>query len=402
MNIFSGIRKRMGFLQKLLSGSFMVFGTTVGAGMLGIPAMTVGAGFWPAFFVTLAVWIFMAVTGLLFLEVTLKMPQGSNLISLSQKFLGETGKWVSGILFLFLYYCLLVAYFAGGAPLLGEIARWMGISLTPLFEKIFFFSFFGGIVFLGVSWINKANLLLTGAMLFSYLFLISLGAGAVESSRFSVDDYSLAIGAIPVLFSAFGFHNVVPPLATFLKRDKKVLRLSIILGTMFALALYLIWQWLVLGSVSQDVIEMVRAKGLPITYALQSAANSSNIYVWGQLFAFFALTTSFLGVGFSFVDFIQDGFHESKKKVSRFICSFLTLIPPFICILLNPSVFEKALGLAGGIGESILNGILPVVLFMKMRDSLKNGEIQPVFKAVLWFLVLLSIGAFFIEVFTLL
>lgn len=398
MSSTSCVKPKRVSLGKLLSGSFMVFGTTVGAGMLGIPAMTAGAGFMPALLVTFLVWIFMAATGLLFLEVTLKMPQGSNLISLSQRFLGRGGKWVSAVLFLFLYYCLLVAYFAGGSPLLGQLCLWVGIPLSALTEKILFLAIFGGVVFLGVKWINKANLILTACMLLSYVFLVSLGASAVEYSRFPISNYALAFGAVPVLFSAFGFHNVVPPLATFLHRDKKVLRLSILLGTFFALALYVVWQWLVLGSVPVDVIAEVRAKGLPVTYALQKASHVSSIYILGQLFAFFALTTSFLGVGFSFVDFIQDGFAESKIKVRRFFCSFLTLVPPFICILLNPAVFEKALGLAGGIGESILNGILPVLLFVKMRSSLKHGEMSFLFKATLWLLVLLSLGAFFIEV----
>ena len=49
----------------------MVFGTTVGAGMLGIPSLMAGVNFGSACYVTALVWVFMAVTGPLLLEVAL-------------------------------------------------------------------------------------------------------------------------------------------------------------------------------------------------------------------------------------------------------------------------------------------------------------------------------------------
>ena len=388
-------------LKKLCSGTCMVFGTTVGAGMLGIPAVTAAAGFIPAFFTTVLVWLFMVSTGLLLLEVTLKMPQGSNLISLSARFLGQKGKWVTGVLFLFLYYCLLVAYFAGGAPLLGQFFSFFNVSMSSSLEIVIFALVFGGVVLLGVHWINRANLILTFSMLICYAILIGVGSGGVQMDRLTTMQVIPAIGAIPVLFSAFGYHNIVPPLASYLGREKRTLRLAIVLGTFFALALYLVWQWLLLGSIPVEIIEAARAKGQPATYALQNASGGSQVYVWGQLFAFFALTTSFLGVGFSFVDFIQDGFQENKRKVSRLTCSLLTLVPPFICVFLIPSLFEKALGLAGGIGESLLNGLLPVALFVQMKASLKGQNLTYQFKSFLLFLVFLSIGALAVELYAL-
>ncbi len=382
---------------KLCSGIFMVFGTTVGAGMLGIPAVTADAGFWPAILVTLLVWIFMAITGLLLLEATLKMPSGANFISLSRRFLGRFGGWFSGALFLFLYYSLLVAYFAGGAPLLGQMLSWVGLSFLSLTETSLFALFFGGVIVLGVSWINRVNLILTFGMLAAYVLLVLLGSGAVNPSRFSESHLLYTVGAVPVLFSAFGFHNVVPPLATYLERDKKVLRLSIIGGTFLAFALYVVWQWLVLGSIPKEALDSARAEGLPITYALQAASSGGFVYVAGQVFAFLALTTSFLGVGFSFVHFIQDGFKEGGYQVSRLICALLTLIPPFLCVLFIPHLFEKALGVAGGFGESILNGILPVMLFAKMRSLSKDSKLGYGMKAFLVFLVLLSLGVILVE-----
>jgi tyrosine-specific transport protein len=384
--------------RRLLSSSCMVFGTTVGAGMIGIPAMTAASGFFSAVWMSFLVWVFMAVTGLLLLEVTLKMPQGSNLISMTGRFLGRGGKWVTGFLFVFLYYCLLVAYFSGGAPLLGQLFLWGGMSIPPLAEKLFFLFVFGGVIFHGVHSINRVNVLLTICILLSYVALLGMGSGFVEMSRLRFVNTSVIFSAVPLLFSAFGFHNVIPPLATYLRRDKRTLRLAVLLGTFSALILYLVWQWLILGSIPLAALIKVRSQGLPVTYALQSITGGRSIYVLGQIFAFFALTTSFLGVGFSFVDFIQDGFRELKVNMRREECALLTLIPPFICVLLEPSIFEVALGIAGGFGESLLNGLIPIILFAKMHASLKRKSLNPFTKAILLLLALLSLGAVWSEI----
>ena len=74
---------------RVMSGTFLIAGTMIGAGMLGIPLVTGEAGFIPGMVITLAVWFFMYCTGLLFLEVTLWMPDGSNVLSISGKFFGK-------------------------------------------------------------------------------------------------------------------------------------------------------------------------------------------------------------------------------------------------------------------------------------------------------------------------
>jgi len=378
------------------NGTLMIFGTAVGAGMLGIPSMMAGVGFNSALIVTSLVWLFMAVTGLLLLEVTLKMPPGSNVISLSGRFLGEKGKWFAAALFLFLYYCLLVAYFSGGAPLLGKMFSLIGIALPPLLEKSAFLLFFGGVILLGMRYISRVNLVLTVGMFFSYAALLTFGSSAGGSQPSLPGQFSLAAGAVPVLFSAFGFHNIIPSLTTYLKGQKNVLRLSVITGTFLAFVFYLLWIRLVLSSVPIAAIEESKLLGVPVTYALQAVSGTASLYLWGQAFAFFALTSSFLGVGFSFVDFIRDGFNQRKKNVSRIFCCLCTLLPPFCCVLINPAVFEEALGIAGGFGESILNGLIPVALFWKMRTHFQKTSTYGL-KALLLFLTVCSFFVICIE-----
>ena len=53
--------------RQVISGSLLVTGITVGAGMLGIPLLTAKSGFWPAMGITIFAWALMLLRGLLFL-----------------------------------------------------------------------------------------------------------------------------------------------------------------------------------------------------------------------------------------------------------------------------------------------------------------------------------------------
>jgi len=350
---------------RVFSGTLLIAGTTIGAGMLGIPLVTGAAGFWPALWVTVACWFFMAITGLLFLEVSLWMPEGSNILSMANRFFGPKGKWIAGGMFLFLYYCLMVAYFAAGAPLLGGFLGVQGIGSYCIFGLLF-----GGIVAFGARAIDRANILLVAGLAVSYFMLLGMGSSEVQTVRFEPRQWSSVFLAIPVLFSAFGYHNVIPSLRTYLKGDRRSLQISIVLGTMLALVVYLLWQWLMIGAVPPETMKEALAKGLPATAALQQVTGNPWLFTVGKWFAFFALVTSMLGVAFSLVDFLGD----TAKKIKRGYLCLATFIPPFTFAVLDPTIFDRALGYAGGFGEAFLNGILPVALIWagKYRDGLQS------------------------------
>lgn len=374
-------------ISRLISGTLMIAGTTVGAGMLGIPLVTANAGFWPAIAITGGVWIFMLLTGYLFLEVSLSMPDESNILSIAGKFFGTKGKVVVGILFAFLYYCLLVAYFAAGAPILAEF---LGISTQSWFSYVLFGLIFGAIVAKGMKCIDWVNIILVSIMVVSYICLIGIGSTEVNASRLLTQKWGSVLFAIPVLFSAFGYHNVIPSLCTYLKRDRKTLRLSILCGTALPFAIYGIWQWLLIGSISPEELLRTQEAGLPVTAALQSIVGNPWIYRVGQYFAFSAIVTSLLGVAFSMVDFLGDGLKMKRTGLHRVVLTVLTFCPPFIFAVLDPTIFDKALGIAGGIGESLLNGLLPVALVWAGKYAYNRIKLSTLF-AISVFVMLLEI-----------
>ncbi len=388
-------------IKNLVSATLLIAGTTVGAGMLGIPLVTGAAGFWPAVVITFLAWFFMLCTGLLFLEAALWLPEGGNILSMSRKFLGFKGKWFAGSTFVFLYYCLMVAYFAAGAPILITwINQIFGISLSGVPGYFVFALIFGSIVAHGVRSIDRVNFLLVVAMVIAYVALIGVGSSEVSVQRLQERNWGFMVGSVPILFSAFGYHNIIPSLCTYLKKDRKTLRLAIFLGTFIPLIVYLSWQWLVIGSVPKEAIADSLLKGQTSAQTLEFVSGNALIPKLAMFFAFFAITTSLLGVAFSMVDFLKDAWHESPISTKRTFLSILTFFPPFLFVSIDPSIFDKALGVAGGFGESILNGLLPITLVWigRYKKDLATHDALPGGKLTLILLYLAGVFVIILEV----
>ena len=388
---------------KLLSGSFLIAGTMIGAGMLGMPMATARSGFIPGCLTTIGVWLFMLMTGILLLEVCLKMPKGSNFLSISEHFLGKFGKYFIGLMFVFLYYSLLVAYIAGGAPLFSELIYGRVSSSSTVY--LIFSLVFGLIVFLGTKWVDRINIALSFSMYALFVFIMFISVNTISISNLSQHDFSKILISVPVLFGAFGYHNVIPSLCDYLERDRKVLILSIVFGTLISLTVYLVWQQAVLGSVSRESLQIAMKEGKTCISALQMVSVNSKLYLFGKYFAVSALATSLLGVSLSVVDFLKDGFSNYKIKISRTLLCFLVFAPCTFFAILKPDIFSSALGLAGGVGEAILNGIFPVVLvwvgFYNMNNLFDEKKYYFA-KRYLSFLFLLGLMAIGIEILDLL
>jgi tyrosine-specific transport protein len=154
--------------KHVLGGAFLVAGTSIGAGMLGLPVLTGVGGFGPAVFVCLLCWLFMTCTGLLMLEICLKLPPGANLISMATTYLGTTGKILAWALYLFLFYCLSIAYLSCGG---GLLSKWLGLSSLAT-SSILFVLLLAPFVYLGTKLVDRINLVLMAGLVGSYLLFI--------------------------------------------------------------------------------------------------------------------------------------------------------------------------------------------------------------------------------------
>lgn len=357
----------------LLGGILLVTGTSIGAGMLALPIVTGEGGFLPSLGIYLLCWAFMSCTGLLLLEVCLTLSPDANLLSMAGAYLGRAGKAFTWILYLFLFYCLSIAYISGGGSLL---LGWTKLDLPSWAGGALFVLVFAPFVYFGARAVDRINWILMAGLVLSYIVFVLFGATHVSFSNLKTFDWPMSLKALPVIFTAFSYQGVIPTLATYMKRDAKRLRIAILCGTTLAFLIYIIWEFLILGIVPVDGpmgLADANRQGLTAVAPLKEHIGVGAVYAVGQSFAFFAITTSFLGVTLGLMDFLADGLCFPKLGVRRFFLALLTFGPPLFVALTYPTIFLKALGYAGGIGCALLLGFLPALLAWIARRQHPEG-----------------------------
>jgi tyrosine-specific transport protein len=389
----------------LLSGVLLIAGTCIGAGMLAMPAVTGAMGFFPALALNVLCWFYMLCTGLLFLEATLWMHDGANVTSMTERFLGQPGKWIGASTFIFLYFCLLIGYIAAGTPLLVSFFDLTFLQGFPGY--LVFASIFGLIVFIGASMIDRVNVILMISLVFSYFALIWSGSSEVTAENLDRQSWWLMIYGAPTLFSAYGYQNVIPSISTYLRRDAKTLRMAIMIGTMIPLVLYILWQWMILGALTEEALRTSLERGEPVTFALSSLEQMTGnafLPIFAKFFSFFAIITSVLGVAFSCVDFLGDGLSIRRTGWPRLGLCVITFGIPMMLAYIYPWIFIKAMGYAGGFGEAALNGFIPVAMVWvgRYRMGLSSQIALPGGKPMLILLFLFGVAITGVEVLELL
>jgi tyrosine-specific transport protein len=358
-------------IRQIGGGALLVAGTSIGAGMLALPVVTGAGGFVPSLFVYFLCWLLMTGTGLLLLEICLKMPPDANLVSMAGAYFGRFGKAAAWILYLFLFYCLSVAYVSGGGGLLRE---WLGLG-PPWAGSFLFFALLSPFVYWGAKMVDRLNGLLMLGLIGAYALFIALGIPSVDTALLKVAHWKPALLALPVVFTSFSYQGIIPSLTSYMHRDPKRIRLAIVLGTSMAFVIYLIWEFLILGIVPAESLEQARQLGQTAVQPLKQHVGGGFVSLLGQGFAFFAIATSYLGVTLGLFDFLADGFRMSKSGSQRLWLAALTFLPPLAIAWTRPDVFITALMYAGGIGCALLLGLLPVLMVWKARHRREEGPI---------------------------
>jgi len=401
------------FMGRVLGSILLISGTAIGAGMLALPATTADAGFVPTSIIFVVIWAMTLASSLLLLEVNLNLPSAKDMLSMAEVSLGRTGKIATWLSFLCLLYALTAAYITGGA-------QWMGSALSTLhlethanpisqliahsqaeFSAVLFTFILGLIIYLGthaVDGVNRFFMLLLGV---SFVVIESIGLRAHTVHAHSISNFSAVWAAVPVILTSFGFHPVIPTLTEYLKRDKRLLKRAIVIGSTIPLFIYILWIGTVFNWLPTEALQtMSHAEDKLHVFIELTTEYSSSPYlsVFLKAFSLAVLLTSFLGVAMSLFHFLEDGLHH---KVSHpIVVSFITFIPPLFFALKFPEGFVFALGF-GGIFVAFLLGILPCLMAWRVRDTLKEKSVVfvPGGKSVLLLLILLFLTVIVLEVY---
>jgi len=358
---------------KVLGSSLIIAGTTIGAGMLALPLVSASLGFFTASMLMIGIWAIMSYTSLLMLEVHQHGHQSATLHSLALQFLGKNGQRIATFSMLFLFYALCAAYIAGGSEQFHEKINLVSpFQLPKTFSTILFTVIVAVIIALGtktVDVINRGLFALKLIMLVSILFFLTPNITGEYLMSLPVHQ-GVFITALPVIFTSFGFHGSIPAIVNYLDLDIKKIKISLLIGSSLPLIIYLFWQGITLGQLSQSEFEQINGINQFIT-TIQQSIDHQFIQIALSLFADLALLTSFIGVSLGLFEFLRDS--SKKWQRSSIITAVLTYTPPLMFALFYPQGFITALGYAA-IALVILALFLPVALVFSARKTHKNAE----------------------------
>jgi tyrosine-specific transport protein len=307
----------------------------------------------------------MTFTGLLLVEATMWVRGETHFTSLSRTLVGNKTKGLALVVYLFMNYASLVAYTAGGSQI---VTLWTkavtGLHLRYEIGCIIFTLLFGLLVFLGTHLVSRLNLVLMFALIFGYVSLVGFGMGNVRGENLIPRSHlGSPLGIISMILATFSYQMVVPSVCSYLKYDVKMLRRAVITGTSLPFAVYSLWLLIIHGCVPMEgpngLVQAFKS-GAAATIPLRAVFNHWSLSLLVDFFAFFAISTSYLGLSLALLDFLRDCFKEFKMNISKNNLMLITVVPTLATAILFPRALVKSLDLSGGFGDTILSGLIPI------------------------------------------
>jgi tyrosine-specific transport protein len=240
--------------------------------------------------------------------------------------------------------------------------------------------------------LQKGNAILMLLMWLAFGGLLFMAAGEVEPSRLTYADPMLLPSALPIMVTAFHFHNIIPTTCRSLDWDRKSVIKALFIGTLIGLCMNLLWNVVVTGSLPvsgyEESILYAFDHGLPATVPLSKVLNSSVFTTVGMVFAILAITTSYMANGTALMGFVRDMFSLPAHGAGRILTALITFVPPLLVAVFYPGLFLEALDMVGGVGIALLFGVLPGLLLFKDSQT-TLGRSLSIFIVAFFLLVLL-------------
>lgn len=362
-------------------GTLIITGTIMGAGMLAIPTAMAGIWFIPSIIVMMLTWLCMMTSGLLILETNTHYPTEASFATMVSDLLGPFWHTINGLSLAFVLYILTYAYIAGGGDLTrSNLNALFGSDSVPFWiGQTVFFMVLAGLVWFSTLWVTRFNALLIGGMVLTFFMACSdMLHTASTDNLFAGGElggsWAYIWTALPVALASFGFHGNVPSLRKYFAGRTRPVVISVVIGSLIALLIYILWQVAVQGNVSRAAFAPVIAADGQLSILIHTISNeerASDTLELLSLFSYLAIATSFLGVTLGLFDFIADlfGWHHGAKNKAK--TAAVTFLPPFLFCLWQPYGFVSAIGYAG-LAATIWAAIIPAMMVTVARKRFRE------------------------------
>jgi tyrosine-specific transport protein len=359
-----------------LSAAALIAGTTVGAGILALPAATAGAGFTASTGVLCGSWLLMVIAALLVAEAAAGAAKRTgdadvDFLAIVRELLGDVPGSITGATYAVYHYLLLCAYAAKGGGLLAGAVGIPAAAGALLFGS----GVGGGVAFGPRKFVDKANGAFCAILAASFAVLLVTGAPAFDAGRLASDGTAKAVlDAVPICVLSLTYHAVIPTVSRRLGFDRSRIVKAVLMGSGIPLVMFLGWNALVLGSVppGMEGVDPVAA-----LIAGQGEAGST-LAMAVPIFSFSALVTSFVGNYYGMRGYVKDVLVESSARAAaddERILAAAVLVPPLFLAATDPTLFLPALDAGGTFGVTLQFGIIPAACVWRLRQIKVSSDV---------------------------
>ncbi|MBA7843564.1 tryptophan permease [Klebsiella sp. RHBSTW-00484] len=359
----------------LIGGAMIIGGTIIGAGMFSLPVVMSGSWFFWSLLALIFTWFCMLHSGLMILEANLNYHIGASFDTITKDLLGNGWNIINGLTVAFVLYILTYAYISASGSVIQHTFAQMNLAVPARLGGLAFALVVAFIVWLSTKAVSRMTTIVLGAKILT--FFMTFGGlmwhvePAILFNRMEANASYLpyVLMTLPFCLASFGYHGNVPSLMKYYGKDPLIIRRCLLLGTLMALVLYIIWLVGTMGNIPRPAFIDIANKGGNIDVLVQTLSgllNSSTLDLLLTVFSNFAVASSFLGVTLGLFDYLADLFKFDDSPQGRFKTALVTFVPPIVGGLLWPNGFIYAIGFAG-LAATVWAAIVPALLARASR-----------------------------------
>ena len=362
------------FKQKEWQATSLLMGTTIGAGIFGLPYVIAQIGFIPGIFYLLFLGGAVLIINLIYGEIILRTPGDHQLGGYFRLYLDEKQKRLQGLSTLSFFisvYGAMLAYIIGIGEFLTII---FGIG-NPVIWSCLFFILGAAALYLGLRSIAFLELLIVFLLIGLVVVFFGVGFHKISWSYFLETNFSRFFLPYGVILFAINGSAVIPEMEEILRKRPQSLKKAIIVGTLIPIFVYLLFALFVVGicgnRTSQDSVSCL-SLALP-KWIIQLTAG----------FGILAMASSFLSLSYVLKECWFRDFKFSRPKAFIF-----SILPSFALFFLGARNFISVLEFSGAISFG-----LSAILILTMHNRAKEkGKRTPAYSMA--FPRLLMIGLY--------
>jgi tyrosine-specific transport protein len=350
--------------RDLFIGIATLSGTVIGAGFLGIPYAVSKSGFLIGLIWMVFISIMMLLINLMIGEIVLSSKTTHQLPGYSSKYLGKKTKIFVFIASAIGFYAALIAYLIGEGESLSFI--FTGSTQYALLAGIIFWIFMAIFTLGGIHRFKKIQPIAVLAVLIVTLILGIMNFNSISMSNLMHSDIGAVFLPFGVVLFAFLGVSSIPEMRRVLRKNQKLMKKAIIIGSLIPLVVYVLFTLIVLGLYGSAVEQIATISfGKIVT-----------------LLGIFTMFSAFLALSLAFEDTYRFDFGFSFKK-AWILTVLLPLIAFIIIRVFDLAGFVKVLSIGGSISGGLLS--IAILLIHEKIKKVKRNR-RPEFKIYMPFI----------------